>query len=181
MTEVPVGGATDTGSVALPSPRSPLTQPLTASVDKDAIGRGERQFHIRIAPGEVPTVALLVFRAACVGVSDGSARSGMPAGLVVAAQRHHDRERNAAVATAAAADLRLTCHAAGAAPGPAARDAGERFGVRRIGHGTHVSDDPGTLDRIADHGVVSKVCPTSNWYIEVAFADDSVRAAWRGH
>ncbi|MEP6979813.1 MAG: hypothetical protein ABJA16_03510, partial [Nakamurella sp.] len=145
-----------------------------------------------------------------------------------------------ASAIAAAADLGLTCHAAEAAPGPAARDAVDRFGVRRIGPGTHVPGDPGTLDWIADHGVVIEVCPTSNWYtggidritdhpartfldhgvdvvlgddnprqmrsplsvenallhftlgldaadpaaieamsIEVAFADDSVRAAWR--
>ena len=200
----------------------------------------------------------------------------MPAGLVVAALRHHDDETNAAVATAAvraagdgvvgfdlagdelrfpdltrfedafgiaaAGGLGLTCHAAEAAPGPAARDAAERFGVRRIGHGTHVPDDPDTLGWIADHGVVIEVCPTSNWYtggiarigdhpartfldhgvpivlgddnprqtrsplssenrllqdvlgldaadlaaieatsVEVAFADDAVRAAWRDH
>ncbi|MEO5834896.1 MAG: nucleoside phosphorylase [Nakamurella sp.] len=36
-----------------------MTEPPTTAVDKDAVGRGERQYHIGIAPGEVSTVALL--------------------------------------------------------------------------------------------------------------------------
>ncbi|WP_111765639.1 nucleoside phosphorylase [Nakamurella deserti] len=36
-----------------------MTRPDTAPVDKDAVGRDERQYHIGVAPGEVSTVALL--------------------------------------------------------------------------------------------------------------------------
>lgn len=43
-----------------------------------------------------------VIRAAADGVRDGAAATGMPAGIVVAALRHHDAETNEAVARAAA-------------------------------------------------------------------------------
>lgn len=139
-----------------------------------------------------------VLAAACAGLRDAVARTGMPAGLVPAALRHHDPETNEAVARAAArhagsgvvgfdlagdelrfpqlgpfvaafgiaraAGLGITCHAAEAAPGPAAREAVERFGATRIGHGAHVASDPDALAWIADHGVVIEVCPTSNWF-----------------
>lgn len=139
-----------------------------------------------------------VIQAACAGARDGTLRSGMPAGIVVAALRHHDEETNQAVAraaaaaagdgvvgfdlagdelrfrdlrpfeasfqTAAAAGLGLTCHAAEAAPGVAAREAAELFGVRRIGHGTHVATDPETMAWIAENQVVLEVCPTSNYF-----------------
>jgi adenosine deaminase len=252
---------------------------ITSEAVQDAAADGVSYLELRFGPATHvrPGFDLdAVIRAACDGIRDGTARSGMPAGIVVAALRHHDEATNTAVATAAAraagdgvvgfdlagdellfralapyeeafaiaaaADLGLTCHAAEAAPGPAARDAVERFGVRRIGHGTHVPDDPDTLEWIADHGVVIEVCPTSNWYtggisritdhpartfldhgvpivlgddnprqtrsslsaesavlhgvlgldaadlagieatsVEVAFADDAVRAAWRDH
>lgn len=252
---------------------------ITSEAVQDAAADGSSYLELRFGPATHvrPGFDLdAVIRAACEGLRDGTARSGMPAGLVVAALRHHDEGTNAAVAhaaarsagdgvvgfdlagdellyrdlapyaeafaIAAAADLGLTCHAAEAAPGPAARDAVERFGVRRIGHGTHVPDDPDTLDWLADHGVVIEVCPTSNWFtggiaritdhpartfvdhgvhivlgddnprqtrsplsaetdvlrdvlgldvadladieatsVEVAFADDAVRAAWRDH
>jgi adenosine deaminase len=139
-----------------------------------------------------------VLAAACAGLTDAVARTGMPAGLVPAALRHHDPETNDAVARAAArhagrgvvgfdlagdelrfphlspyvtafgiaraAGLGITCHAAEAAPGPAAREAVERFGATRIGHGAHIASDPATLGWAADEGVVIEVCPTSNWY-----------------
>jgi len=148
-----------------------------------------------------------VVAAACTGLRDGVARSGMAAGLVVAALRHHDIELNEAVAhaaarhggsgvvgfdlagdelvfpdlaphttpfaIAAAAGLGLTCHAAEAAAGTAARDAVERFGVTRIGHGAHVADDPEVLAWMADSGTVIEVCPTSNWFTgAIASVDD---------
>lgn len=252
---------------------------IASEAVQDAAADGVSYLELRFGPATHlrPGFDLdAVIRAACEGVRDGTARSGMPAGIVVAALRHHDEQTNNAVATAAAraagdgvvgfdlagdellfrdlapyaqafaiaaaADLGLTCHAAEAAPGLAARDAVERFGVRRIGHGTHVPDDPETLDWMSDHGVVIEVCPTSNWYtggiaaitdhparsfldhgvrivlgddnprqtrsslssesvllhdtlgldaadladieatsVEVAFAEDAIRAAWRDH
>ncbi|WP_111765640.1 adenosine deaminase [Nakamurella deserti] len=174
---------------------------ITSEAVQDAAADGLSYLELRFGPATHvrPGFDLdAVIRAACAGARDGTTRSGMPAGIVVAALRHHDEAINTAVAhaaaraagdgvvgfdlagdelrfpdlapyaeafaIAAAADLGLTCHAAEAAPGPAAREAVERFGVRRIGHGTHVADDADTLDWIADHGVVVEVCPTSNLY-----------------
>lgn len=67
-------------------------------------------------------------------------------------------------AIARAAGLGLTCHAAEAQPGSAARDAVERFGVTRIGHGAHLAEDIDALRWVRDRGVVVECCPTSNWY-----------------
>ena len=67
-------------------------------------------------------------------------------------------------AIARAAGLGLTCHAAEAAPGSAAREAAERFGVTRIGHGAHLAEDDDSLRWVRDHGIVVECCPTSNWY-----------------
>ncbi len=67
-------------------------------------------------------------------------------------------------AIARAAGLGLTCHAAEAAPGSAAREAVERFGVSRIGHGAHLAEDPESLRWVRDRGIVVECCPTSNWY-----------------
>jgi adenosine deaminase len=58
----------------------------------------------------------------------------------------------------------LTCHAAEAAPGSAAREAVERFGVSRIGHGAHLAEDSESLRWVRDRGIVVECCPTSNWY-----------------
>jgi adenosine deaminase len=67
-------------------------------------------------------------------------------------------------AIARASGLGLTCHAAEAAPGSAAREAVERFGVTRIGHGAHLAEDIESLQWVRDRGVVVECCPTSNWY-----------------
>jgi adenosine deaminase len=67
-------------------------------------------------------------------------------------------------AIARAAGLGLTCHAAEAAPGSAAREAVERFGVSRIGHGAHLAEDDESLRWVRDRGIVVECCPTSNWY-----------------
>ena len=67
-------------------------------------------------------------------------------------------------AIARAAGLGLTCHAAEAQPGSAAREAVERFGVTRIGHGAHLAEDIDSLRWVRDRGVVVECCPTSNWY-----------------
>jgi adenosine deaminase len=72
-----------------------------------------------------------------------------------------DRYRKA-YAIAAAAGLGLTAHAAEAGPASAAREAVERLGVSRVGHGSHIADDPPALAWAANEGVAIEVCPTSN-------------------
>ena len=137
-----------------------------------------------------------VIDAACAGLAEGSRATGLPAGLVVCALRHHGEETNFAVARAAAAaagrgvvgfdvagdellypslepyresfaiaraaGLGLTAHAAEAGPANAAVDAVTMLGVSRIGHGSHIADDPGTLAWAAREGVAIEVCLTSN-------------------
>ena len=63
---------------------------------------------------------------------------------------------------AAAAGLGLTAHAAEAGPPSSVVEAVEGLGVRRIGHGSRVADDPAMLAWAADHGIVFEVCPSSN-------------------
>jgi adenosine deaminase len=139
-----------------------------------------------------------VIRAAADGAREGTAATGVPAGIVVAALRHHDAETNEQVARAAAraagtgvtgfdlagdesrwpalepfagafriaaaAGLGLTAHAAEAAGPAAVEQAVAILGVRRIGHGAHLAEDPAALRRAADEGVVIEICPTSNVY-----------------
>jgi adenosine deaminase len=139
-----------------------------------------------------------VMAAVCDGIAEGIRRTGIKAGMVIAALRHHDEETNIGVARAAArfagkgvvgfdlagdellfhdlaqyeksfaiaraAGLGLTCHAAEAQPGSAAREAVERFGVTRIGHGAHLAEDIDSLRWVRDRGVIVECCPTSNWY-----------------
>ena len=77
----------------------------------------------------------------------------------------HDLARyEKSFAIARAAGLGLTCHAAEARPGSAAREAVERFGVNRIGHGAHLAEDSESLEWVREHGVIVECCPTSNWY-----------------
>jgi adenosine deaminase len=65
-------------------------------------------------------------------------------------------------AIAAAAGLGLTAHAAEAGPASAARDAVAMLGATRIGHGSHIVDDPATLAWAAEEEIAIEVCPTSN-------------------
>ena len=69
---------------------------------------------------------------------------------------------------ASAAGLGLTAHAAEASGAGAAREAVELLGVRRIGHGSHVADDPDALAWAATEDVTFEVCPTSNVYTGAA-------------
>ncbi|MBA2721142.1 MAG: adenosine deaminase [Chloroflexi bacterium] len=69
---------------------------------------------------------------------------------------------------AAAAGLGLTAHAAEASGAGAAREAAEWLGATRIGHGTHVADDPTILAWAVDHGLTFEVCATSNIYTGAA-------------
>jgi len=69
---------------------------------------------------------------------------------------------------AAAAGLGLTAHAAEASGAGAAREAAEWLGATRIGHGTHVADDPAVLAWAVDHGLTFEVCATSNVFTGAA-------------
>ena len=174
---------------------------ITCEAVEDAAADGADYLELRFGPATHVHMGFdmnSVMAAACDGLAEGSLRCGIPAGLVIAALRHHDEETNIQVARAAsrfagrgvvgfdlagdesrfkdliayerpfaiarAAGLGLTCHAAEAAPGHAAREAVERFGVSRIGHGAHLAEDMEALRWVRDHGVVVECCPTSNWY-----------------
>ena len=174
---------------------------IAAEAVEDAAADGTDYLELRFGPATHVHMGFdmdSVLAAVCDGVSEGSRRTGVPAGVVIAALRHHDEATNIAVARAAvryagrgvagfdlagdegrwndlaqyekpfaiarAGGLGLTCHAAEAAPGSAAREAVERFGVSRIGHGAHLAEDIDSLRWIRDHGVVVECCPTSNWY-----------------
>ncbi len=69
---------------------------------------------------------------------------------------------------AAAAGLGLTAHAAEASGAGAAREAAEWLGATRIGHGTHVPDDPEALRWAVDHDLTFEVCVTSNVFTGAA-------------
>jgi adenosine deaminase len=168
---------------------------------EDAAADGTDYLELRFGPATHVGLGFSmdsVMAAACEGIAEGSRRSGIQAGLVIAALRHHDEETNIGVARAAArvagkgivgfdlagdesqfydlaayeksfaiaraAGLGLTCHAAEARPGSAAREAVERFGVSRIGHGAHLAEDIDSLQWVRDRGIVVECCPTSNWY-----------------
>ena len=166
---------------------------------EDAAADGCDYLEIRFGPAtharpgfDIPAV----IEAACAGLADGSRATGLAAGLVVCALRHHDEALNLAVSRAAAgaagrgvvgfdvagdellfpslepyresfaiakaAGLGLTAHAAEAGPASAAVDAVNLLGVSRIGHGSHIADDPATLAWAAREGVAIEVCLTSN-------------------
>jgi adenosine deaminase len=168
---------------------------------EDAAADGTDYLELRFGPATHVHMGFdmdSVLRSVCDGMEEGSHRTGIDAGVVIAALRHHDEKTNIAVARAAsryagkgivgfdlagdesvfddlskyerafaiarAAGLGLTCHAAEARPGSAAREAVERFGVSRIGHGAHLAEDNESLQWVREHGVVVECCPTSNWY-----------------
>ena len=174
---------------------------ITCEAVEDAAADGADYLELRFGPATHVHMGFdmnSVMAAVCDGLAEGARRSGIHAGVVIAALRHHDEETNMQVARAAtrfagrgvvgfdlagdesrfndlrlyerpfavarAAGLGLTCHAAEAAPGQAAREAVERFGVSRIGHGAHLAEDADALRWVRDHGVVVECCPTSNWY-----------------
>ena len=64
------------------------------------------------------------------------------------------------------AGLRVTCHSGegDAAEAPQhIRVAIEELGVERVGHGTHVIDDPDVLALAIEKDVLFEICPFSNW------------------
>lgn len=171
---------------------------IVAEAVEDAATDGVEYLELRFGPATHATAMSIgeVIAAAVEGLRDGTRRSGLPAGLVVCALRHHDSETNEAVARAAAdhaglgvvgfdvagdellfpslepmvrpftiaaaAGLGLTAHAAEAGTAQHARDAVERLGVRRIGHGIRAIDDGEVLRWAAGEGICFEQCPTSN-------------------
>ena len=65
-------------------------------------------------------------------------------------------------AIAAAAGLGLTAHAAEAGTALHVREAVERLGVRRIGHGIRAIDSDEVMRWAAGEGICFEQCPTSN-------------------
>ena len=183
--------------------------PLLASPDairrtvaeavEDAHADGAAYLELRFGPATHATHGHSineVIVAAVEGLDAGVRSTGLPAGLVACALRHHPDATNLAVARgaaafagrgvvgfdvagdellfpdlrpmrepfaiAAAAGLGLTAHAAEAGPAESARDAVDMLGVRRIGHGSAVADQPDLLEWARQAAVCFEVCPTSN-------------------
>jgi adenosine deaminase len=194
--------------------REAIGRIVTEAVE-DAASGGVAFLELRFGPATHARAGMTisdVVAAAAQGLSDGIRRSGMPAGLVVCALRHHDRETNEEVgraaaahagrgvvgfdvagdehlfpsvepmqrpfAIAAAAGLGLTAHAAETGAAQHVRDAVERLGVRRIGHGIRAIDDDGVLHWAADEGICFEQCPTSNVLTGAvsSYSDHPVRA-----
>jgi adenosine deaminase len=171
---------------------------LVTEAVEDAAADGVAYLELRFGPAtHAAGMAITeVIGAAAEGLREGTRRSGMAAGLVACALRHHDPETNEAVARAAAdhagrgvvgfdvagdellfpslvpmvrpfaiasaAGLGLTAHAAEAGAAGHVREAVERLGVRRIGHGIRAADSDGVVRWAADIGVCFELCPTSN-------------------
>lgn len=59
-------------------------------------------------------------------------------------------------------ELGITVHAGEAGPAANVREAIDRLGAWRIGHGTHSLDDPRLTEELARRGIALEVCLTSN-------------------
>jgi adenosine deaminase len=86
-----------------------------------------------------------------VGIHLGGNEAAFPARLFVDAFR-----------IAQQAGLGLAAHAGEGDGAASVRDAIERLGVQRVGHGVRGAEDPGLVREIAARGVTLEVCPTSN-------------------
>jgi adenosine deaminase len=58
--------------------------------------------------------------------------------------------------------LRTVAHAGEAAGAESVRDAVERLGAERIGHGVRAIEDPTVVELLARRGIALEICPTSN-------------------
>jgi len=80
-----------------------------------------------------------------------------------------------------ARDLGLgrTVHAAEGRPPSEIRDAIERLGAQRIGHGTTMLGDPAVLELVVERGVTIEACATSNWHVgAIPAVDDHPLPRW---
>lgn len=171
---------------------------IVAEAVEDAATHGVAYLELRFGPAtHAGRISIHeVIAAAADGLREGIRSSGMPAGLVACALRHHDTSTNEDVARAAAdhagrgvvgfdvagdellfpslepmerpfgiaaaAGLGLTAHAGEAGGAEHVRDAVERLGVRRIGHGIRAADSDAVVRWAADEGICFEQCPTSN-------------------
>src|SRR5450631_1683364 len=144
---------------------------------EDAAADGTDYLELRFGPATHVHLGFdmdSVMAAVCDGIAEGMKRTGIHAGVVIAALRHHATETNIAVARAASRY---------AAKGVAGFDlAGDEslfndlsqyekpFAIARAAglgltcHGAHLAEDLESLQWVRDHGVVVECCPTSNWY-----------------
>lgn len=58
--------------------------------------------------------------------------------------------------------LHITAHAAEAGPPSSVRDAIEKLGAERIGHGIRAMEDLSIIDLLSEHQTPLEICPTSN-------------------
>ena len=58
--------------------------------------------------------------------------------------------------------LHITVHAAEAGPATNARDAIERLGAERIGHGVRIKENASVMDMVKRKQITLEICPTSN-------------------
>ena len=75
--------------------------------------------------------------------------------------------------------LGTTVHAGEGRPPAEIRTAIEQLGVRRIGHGTTLLDDPAVLDLVLERDVTVEACPTSNHQVgAIPSVEDHPIARW---
>jgi adenosine deaminase len=97
------------------------------------------------------------------GITIGGSEQAYPPGLFAEVYRRAQRS-----------GLRLTAHAGEAAGPDSVRDALDRLGVERIGHGVRAVEDPDLLARLVAEQIPLEVCPTSNLCTGVV-------SDWSGH
>ena len=102
-------------------------------------------------------VDLAIARPAVVGVD----LAGGPA----PGNRYGMRDYAEVYQRAAANGLGVTVHAGEGRPPGEIRDAIERLGATRIGHGTTLLEDAAVLDLVLERGITVEACVTSNWHV----------------
>jgi adenosine deaminase len=76
--------------------------------------------------------------------------------------RHAAAPHAEAFARARAGGLGITVHAGEAAGPPSIREAIEQCGARRLGHATHLPEDPGLAEMVRREGIAIEACLSSN-------------------
>lgn len=147
---------------ALHTPALSLTEAIEAPLA--GVKRGEAE------TGTVTRLIICGLRTLPPAVSDDLARAavdykddGVVAFDLAGAERGHPARAHAkAFEYARSHGLACTCHA-GEADGPdSIREALHVCGAQRIGHGTHLFEDPDLEAEVCDQGIPLEVCLTSN-------------------